>query len=421
MNLYIGVKEMRESLGVLRDEKSYRRLVSANFISGVGDWFSSVAILSLLLQITGSGLAVSITLAARTIPFMLMGPIGGILADKVNKKLLLIISDFARIFLSMSLLFVTSKDTLWIAYVVTVSLVVFSAISGPARQSLIPQIVQEKNLPAANAVDQSLNGINMTLGAVLGGFISAMLGTDLAFIINGLTFLISGLIICSMPYSNKEVLTNSSQKENTDNLKSSFWMEFRKSILMKVIVVQAFLWPIGGGAINVLISVYGYQVFNSGDRGVGILYGALGVGFLISGFIAPYFKRWMIKVVIFSTMIEGIAHMLVSQSPNVWIGAIFIVIATIAAGIGNASFITLIMTTIPNYLHGRTFALSDTTSNIMMALSMVVTGVLINYIPVQTVGLIAGALVVCTSFTAIPLLKLNQSFDQYSNQVDNNS
>jgi MFS family permease len=408
---------MRESLGVLRYEKSYRKLVTANFISGIGDWFSSVAILSLLLQITGSGLAVGLTLAARTIPFMLMGPIGGMLADKVNKKILLIVSDFARIFLAFSLLFVTSEDTLWIAYVVTVSLVVFSAISGPARQSLIPQIVQEKNLPAANAVDQSLNGINMTLGAVLGGFISATLGTDLAFIVNGLTFLISGLIICSMPYSSKKLLTTNSQKENEENLKSSFWMEFRKSLLMKVIIIQAFLWPLGGGAINVLISVYGYQVFNSGDRGVGILYGALGIGFLISGLIAPYFKKWMINVIIFSTMLEGIAHMLVSQSPNVWIGAIFIVIATIAAGIGNASFTTLIMTTIPPSLHGRTFALSDTTSNVMMALSMVATGILINYIPAQTVGLIAGFVVACSSLTAIPLLKLNQ----YSNQIDSNS
>ncbi|SDT50749.1 Transmembrane secretion effector [Paenibacillaceae bacterium GAS479] len=93
---------MKEAFSILKKDPSYRKLVTANFISGIGDWFSSVAILSLLLQITGTGLAVGITLAARTLPYLFMGPIGGILADKVNKKTILVVSDFARIFLAFS-------------------------------------------------------------------------------------------------------------------------------------------------------------------------------------------------------------------------------------------------------------------------------------------------------------------------------
>lgn len=404
---------MKEVFNILRKEVRYQRLVTANFVSGIGDWFSSVAILSLLLQITGTGLAVGITLAARTLPFLFMGPIGGILADKMNKKVILMISDFARIFLALSLLFVNSSDTIWIAYVVTVGLVVFSALSSPARQSLIPQIVSKENLTTANAVDQSLNGINMTLGAVFGGVISAVLGHELAFVINALTFLISGLIISTMSYDRKSVdIPASNEYQDTvgnPEQETTLWKEFRRSLMLKVIALQAIFWPIGGGAINILISVYGYQVYQEGNTGVGILYGALGFGFLISGFIASYFRKWMIQVVILSSVIEGLSHALMSQSSNLWIGAALISIATLGAGIGNASYTTLIMRTVPEQVLGRAFALSETTSNVMMALSMVGTGVLLKYFPAQQVGFWAGILIILSALTALPLLKLRSS------------
>ncbi|WP_366292689.1 MFS transporter [Paenibacillus sp. AN1007] len=404
---------MKEVFNILRKEVRYQRLVTANFVSGIGDWFSSVAILSLLLQITGTGLAVGITLAARTLPFLFMGPIGGILADKMNKKVILMISDFARIFLALSLLFVNSSDTIWIAYVVTVGLVVFSALSSPARQSLIPQIVSKENLTTANAVDQSLNGINMTLGAVFGGVISAVLGHELAFVINTLTFLISGLIISTMSYDRKSVdIPASNEYQDTvgnPEQETTLWKEFRRSLMLKVIALQAIFWPIGGGAINILISVYGYQVYQEGNTGVGILYGALGFGFLISGFIASYFRKWMIQVVILSSVIEGLSHALMSQSSNLWIGAALISIATLGAGIGNASYTTLIMRTVPEQVLGRAFALSETTSNVMMALSMVGTGVLLKYFPAQQVGFWAGILIILSALTALPLLKLRSS------------
>ncbi|GGJ77782.1 MFS transporter [Virgibacillus salexigens] len=398
---------MKEILDVLSKEKSYRRLVFANFISGIGDWFSSVAILSLLLQLTGSGLAVGITLAARTLPFLIMGPLSGYLSDRINKKIILVVSDFSRIFLALSLLLVNSESNIWIAYVVTVSLVVFSALSLPARQSLIPQIVRPSNIPVANSIDQSLGGINMTLGAASGGVVSALIGTQLAFIINAFTFLISGILVLKIKFSSKEKQYNENNEQN--QLGNSFWKEFKESLLIKIVAIQALLWPIGGGAINVLISVYGYQVFQAGDQGVGILYAALGVGFLISGTIAHLFKRWMVFAVIFSTVIEGGAHIMVSQSSSLWTAALFILIATIGAGIGNASFTSLTMLVVPKYVHGRAFALSETTSNVTIALSMMITGVLLEFIPAQTIGFWAGAIIVCTSITALPLLKLKNS------------
>lgn len=395
---------MRETLSILKFEPSYSKLLFANFISGIGSWFSSVAILSLLLQLTGAGTAIGITMAARTLPFLIMGPIGGVLADTFNKKWLLIISDLAKILLVLCLLFVNTADQLWIVYSVTVGIVMFTAISAPARSSLIPQLVSKQNTPSANALDQSLNGINMTLGASLGGVVSALLGPETSFILNACTFLLSAILVYFIPYSSKLLFSSSTEVlENTIEA-PSLWKEMRQSLFLKIVVVQAFIWPIGGGAINVLISVYGYEVFGAGDTGIGVLYAALGAGFLISGLIASYFKRWMIQVVILSTVIEGLSHVFVSQSSTLWLGTVFILTATVGAGIGNASFASLMMTLVNERVLGKSFAMDATVSNVMMAVSMLVTGVLLEFVPAQTIGFYAGLLIMTTSLTALPLL-----------------
>lgn len=133
---------MKDIIMLLRSETRYRRLLSASLISGIGDWFNSIALLSLLLHITGSGLAVGLTLAVRTLPYLVMGPIGGILADRFNRKTILLVSDFARAIIALSFLFIHQENEVWIAYVGTFALVVFAALFSPARNAVIPQLVQ---------------------------------------------------------------------------------------------------------------------------------------------------------------------------------------------------------------------------------------------------------------------------------------
>ncbi len=448
---------MNELIGLLKKEPAYRKLASANFVSGIGDWFSSVAILSLLLQLTGSGMAVGITLAARTLPFLVMGPVGGMLADRRNKKAILIVSDFSRIGLALSLLLVNSPDKVWLAYVATVGLVVFSALSLPARQSLIPRIVRDENLQAANAFDQTLSGMNMTLGAMLGGAASAAFGPQWSFLLNATTFLISGVLVWRMPYKPvngkstrsrrcsfactadslsapaeqqdllKKANGNDGQQfgnkldrrvpgkefdsRNAEDDPSAFWRTFRRSSLMKVVAVQSIAWPIGGGAINVLISVYGYQVFGAGDRGVGVLYGSLGIGFILGGMLAPSFKRWPVQAVIFGAAVEGLAHIGVSGAPNLVWGSACILLATLGGGIGNTALATLMMRAVPQQVHGRAFALNETLSNVSMGVSMLAAGVLLDYLPARVIGLIAGLLIVASCMPSLVLLPLRKQLN----------
>ncbi|MCL6600394.1 MAG: MFS transporter [Alicyclobacillus macrosporangiidus] len=401
---------MRDILLLMQTETEYRRLLFASLISGLGDWFNSVALLSLLLHLTGSGFAVGLTLAVRTLPYLVMGPIGGILADRFNRKTILLVSDFARAILALSFLFIHDASEVWIAYAGTFGLVVFSALFSPARTAVIPQLVQADHVSQANGLEQSTSGLVMAVGAALGGIVTAALGTQVAFITNAASFLVSGLLCWSIQIPNDHLHRRSQVGTGPSSTqavrKISFWSVFWRSRLVQVIALQSLLWPIGGGAVNVLLSVYGYQVFHSGNTGVGVMYGALGLGFLLSGFLIRRFTAWTRQAAVVGFLIEGLCHILVSQSPSLWLTSICLVLATVGAGVGNASVITLIMQTVTKEVHGRVFAMFDTTSSVTIAASMMATGVLLNHVPVRTIGFSAGLLIVTASVvTGIPLLR----------------
>lgn len=147
------------SISFIKQEKNYRKLFWAGIVNGIGDRFSSVAVLAMLLELTGSGFAVGMTLAIRLLPFLIFAPIGGRLADRFSKKTILVAADLARIGFALSLLLVQTKDDLWIVYVTTFMLAVGEAIYAPVRKSAIPQLVNKEQLLKVNSLEQVLMGL----------------------------------------------------------------------------------------------------------------------------------------------------------------------------------------------------------------------------------------------------------------------
>ncbi|WP_440603086.1 MFS transporter [Bacillus sp. GB_SG_008] len=137
------------NISFINEEKQYRKLFLAGIVNGIGDRFSSVAVLAMLLHLTGSGLAVGMTLAIRLIPSLFFGPIGGILADRFSRKTILVGTDLIRILFTLSFIFVQSKEDIWIIYVSSFILAAGEAIYGPARKSAIPRLVIELPPPTA--------------------------------------------------------------------------------------------------------------------------------------------------------------------------------------------------------------------------------------------------------------------------------
>lgn len=377
-------------ISFIKGEKNYRKLFLAGIVNGIGDRFSSVAVLAMLLELTGSGLAVGMTLAIRLLPFLIFAPIGGRLADRFSKKTIMVTTDLVRILFALSLLLVHSKDDLWIVYVTTFMLAAGEAIYGPVRKSAIPQLVKKEHLLKVNSLEQVLIGIVLIVGAFSGGIVAFLFGAKWTFWINAISFLGAAALISIIPFPEKQL-----EKEQKEFQKDQLSPTLKKVILLSVPVQILLFCSIVASSLNgidnVLISVYAVQEYSLGEVGVGLLYGALGIGLALSFSAVNRLRKNILAVGLVSLLLEGTFHVLISQT--YFMAAAFFLFcgAAFMSGIGNACFDTVLMKEIPEEHQGKLFGLLAAITNPLLGVSMLLSGVALEYLPPRTLGLLGGA------------------------------
>lgn len=180
---------------LLRQNSAFRRLYVAQLISFGGDWFATVALLGLVLELTNSAAAASLVIVLQTGGFALASPLGGILADRMDRRRLMVAADFLRVPVALALVVVRTPDALWICFLAITLLAVAAAAFEPASSAALPNLVEPDQLGEANVLLGAAWGVMLAVGAGLGGLVAATLGRDAAFAINAASFGLSGLLI----------------------------------------------------------------------------------------------------------------------------------------------------------------------------------------------------------------------------------
>ncbi len=186
---------MNEYLTLLRHNRDFRYLWLGSVISQLGDWFNVIAAAELITRLTDSGLALSALFIARFLPLFLVSPIAGVLADRFNRKTILILSDVLRGVTVLGFLLVRDDGDLPLFYLLTITQFALSALFTPARGALLANVVRSEELVAANALDSLTWSTMLALGAFLGGVVAALFGAETAFVVDGLSFGLSALVI----------------------------------------------------------------------------------------------------------------------------------------------------------------------------------------------------------------------------------
>ena len=184
-------------LSLLKRNRNFRLLYTGQTISQLGDWFNTVAVYSLLLDLTGSARAVALMLIAQMLPFGIVGPLAGVVVDRLNRRRIMIAADVIRGVLMLGLLLVRRADQVWIAYVVTALAVSAQAFFEPARTATIPNVTSAEELLPANALSSATWSAMLAIGASVGGVVTAVFGRDVAFIVNSASFFISAMFIAA--------------------------------------------------------------------------------------------------------------------------------------------------------------------------------------------------------------------------------
>jgi len=179
-------------------ERDFARLWTGQLISNVGDWVNYVALTALVWHLTESAWMVAVLRACHAVPFLLLGPFAGVLVDRWNRKATLVVVDVLRAGLVLLFPFVSDVGTI---FAITIVFNIVSTLFSPAKNALIPQIVGERQLLAANSLSSTTQNMAMVLGPALGGLLLAAAGTAAAFYFDSASFVLSAIAIAGMTLS----------------------------------------------------------------------------------------------------------------------------------------------------------------------------------------------------------------------------
>src|SRR5579864_4496488 len=137
-------------LRLVRENRNFRRLWLAQIVSEIGDWFYTLAIYSLLLQLTGHASSVALALVLQVLPQTFIGPIAGVVNDRIRRKRVMITADLIRTVIVLSMLLVRSRSLVWLVYPLLLLETIMAAFFEPARSSVIPNITKREDVILAN-------------------------------------------------------------------------------------------------------------------------------------------------------------------------------------------------------------------------------------------------------------------------------
>jgi MFS family permease len=394
-------------LGLLRENRNYRFMWSGQIVSEVGDHYNNVAVFALALANTGSGLVVAGILISRAICAVLAGPIAGVLLDRMDRKRIMIISDLVRAVVAVIFILGIPLGRTWLLYVLSGILMFASPFFSSGRSSILPTIATKHELHSANSLTQLTQWTTLTLGSFLGGTSVTQFGYKLAFVFNAFSFLFSALCVSRL---HVETGFRADRSDVSGDTVVRPWHEYteglrymKSSPLILGIGLVAVGWATGGGAAQILFSVFGEVVFHRGPSGIGTIWGCAGIGLIIGALVAHRmgktisFENYKRSVSI-CYVLHGGSYVLFSQAKTFGWALFFIGLSRAAVAVSSVLNITQQLRHVSDEFRGRVFATIESWNWMTMMLSMAIAGLASTHVSPRVIGAWAG---VFSSSTAI--------------------
>ena len=353
----------------------------------MGDWFDTIALYTIVLNLTGSGRAVGLVLVARFVPSFILGSLSGVVADRFRRRSIMIVSDLLRAIVVLGFLLVRRPEQMWLVYALTVLQLVFSTFFEPAKTAAIPSLVAPRELVAANAISSVTWSVMLTLGAAIGGLVTGWFGTDAAFVLDSLTYLASAALIARVRFPRREPrlkrrLTIKHALGITDTLDGMRYVLKRPRVLALLLVKPA--WGLGGG-ILALLAVFGEKIFPVGGStatGIGVLYAARGIGTAIGPLVVRRFsgemRLDMQRAIGVAFIVGGIFYIAFGRATNFMLALLALLVAHMGGSILWVYSTVLLQRVVEDNFRGRVFAAELALLTLAMAASNYVTGELLD-------------------------------------------
>jgi MFS family permease len=398
---------MGDLLQLLRRNRNYRYTWAGQIVSEIGDNFNNIAVFALAMQLTHSGMVVTGVLLARAIPAITMGSLAGVLLDRFDRKRIMIASDLIRALVALGFIFAVVSHRVWVLYAFSALLMAASPFFTAGRSAILPTIVTPEEIHTANSLTQTTQWMTLTIGTFLGATVIAI-GYKWAFIFNALSFVFSAWCISHLRAPDAAGF-RAPRKVRTDDAIRPV-REFREGLrymrsvpLVLGIALLSVGWASGGGAAQILFTLFGEVVFNRGAGGIGLIWGCAGLGLLSGGFIGNWLGKRLsfrgYKLAIFiGFVVHGATYVLFARAQRFEFALVFILMSRCAIAVNSVLNYSYLLRTVENRFRGRVFATIDTFTWSMMMVSMIGAGIASMHYSPRVIGTVAGLL---SSTTAI--------------------
>jgi MFS family permease len=391
-----GPVNLRAYGRLLRGNRNFRLLWTAQIVSEIGDWLYAVAVYSLILEVTGSAQAVAFAFVLQVLPQFFISPTAGVLNDRLSRKRMMIVADWVRAGITLSMLFVQSREGLPFLYMLLFLETLFWALFEPGRNSVIPNITDsaEETL-VANGLSSTTWSFNLAVGSAIGGLIAAAFGRNTVFIVNAISFAVSGLLLRGMrfqephlqsvpPFRVRDLFDFSPIAEGIRYVR-------RDSRLLATMFVKA---GVGFMGTNwVLLPIFGERIYpvhigsldpkSAGMLGMSLLMGCRGIGALLGPIVAARWsgndvRRFRLGIVA-GFVTGGIGYLLLGASGSLLGACTAVVIAHSGGSTCWVFSTTLLQLQTDDRFRGRVFSAEFASHMLALSLTTYTAGLLADH------------------------------------------
>ncbi len=351
----------------------YRLFFFGQLVSFLGDWFTTIALYSAVASLTSSALALTMVLVSKTMPVFLVAPLAGPLVDRVDRRRLLLITDIGRALLALAFVAVHQSGSLPGLYLCTVATTLLAGIAVPCKQAVLPRIVAAESYPAAYALGGATWAGTLTIGAALGGSVTSLVGINMSFIIDAMTFVVSAGFFFQLPAQPPP----GGGRERTDFVDALRYVFERPAVAAQTLIKSC--QSLAGG-VFALIPIFGGGLFahKSGPLWLGLLYSIRGMGTLIGTLWfrvllgdAPGKMRAAVAV---AFGCQAITYALLSRASEFYQACMCYFMSGLLQGLVWVFAGTLLQAAVDPRYHGRVFAMEFGSMTLTLAFSSMLAG-----------------------------------------------
>ena len=397
---------------VLRGNRNLQLLFGGQVVSAFGDWLYVLALAVLVYDLTGSATVVAALTFVRLLPYALFLPFSGVLADRANRKAIMIGADLGRGACMLGLLFVGSAGTVWIAFPLVFAATVLSSLFKPAMSSVLPPLVgDEEDLVKANSIWTQMDSVSLVLGPALGGVLVLLGVPQAAFLINGLTFLVSAVTLPFVRIPPREAPERPETEEEEGWMSETlagFRFLFRENEgVLAFLTLAVVSLAMVGGAFWTLTVVLAEEAYGLGGEGAGFLNAAYGAGGLLGGFAAGLLSSRvrLAPAFLWSATASALLFLFLGLSPAGLLPFAILVIVGAIDIVADVNGTTILQTATPDNLLGRVFGAFEATLISSMLVGALVVGPLIDALGVRAATVVFAVAGLALLLVCLPRLR----------------